>query len=133
MSPRQILVVDDSPLIREVARLGLESQAGWNVVAAGSGTEALERAAVEEPEAILLDVVMPDMDGPATLRELRARPATCEIPVILVTARDGEADRERFRSLDVAGVITKPFQMQALAHQVAELLGWEEDPCRPTA
>ncbi|MDQ6749199.1 MAG: response regulator [Actinomycetota bacterium] len=125
MKPKQILVVDDSPLIREVARLGLEAHAGWSVLSVGSGSEALERAAAEEPEAILLDVVMPDMDGPTTLQELRARPATSQIPVIFVTARDGSADRARFQSLDVAGVITKPFQMQGLAGQVAEILGWD--------
>jgi CheY-like chemotaxis protein len=121
---RQILVVDDSPLIREVARLGLEGGAGWSVRSAGSGTEALQRAQEDAPEAILLDVVMPDMDGPATLRQLRERPATSQIPVIFVTARDG-ADRERLERLDVAGVITKPFEMQELAGQVADILGWE--------
>ncbi len=126
MIPKQILVVDDSPLIREVARLGLEAQAGWSVLSVGSGSEAVERAAAEAPEAILLDVVMPDMDGPATLQELRAQPATSHIPVIFVTARAGSADRARFASLDVAGVITKPFQMQGLAGQVAEILGWED-------
>ena len=122
--PKQILVVDDSPLIREVARLGLEAGSGWKVLSAESGPEAVARASAERPEAILLDVVMPGMDGPATLRELRAVPATTQIPVILVTARDGSADRARFESLDVAGVITKPFTMQGLAGQVAEILGW---------
>lgn len=122
---RQILVVDDSPLIREVARLGLEGGAGWSVQSAGSGTEALQRAQEEAPEAILLDVVMPDMDGPATLQQLRERPATSQIPVIFVTARDGAADHARLRKLDVAGVITKPFEMQELAGQVADILGWE--------
>ncbi len=118
-------MVDDSPLIRELARLGLESAAGWSVLSVGSGAEAVAQAAAEEPEAILLDVVMPDMDGPATLQALRAQPATSQIPVILVTARDGSADRARFQSLDVAGVITKPFEMQRLAGHVADILGWK--------
>lgn len=122
VSRRQILVVDDSRLMRELARVGLETVAGWDVLAAESGDEALERAAMETPEAILLDVVMPGMDGPATLVELQAAPAT-HIPVILVTAKDQPADRTRFDSLGVAGVIAKPFEVQALAGQVAEILG----------
>ena len=122
---RRILVVDDSRLIRELARVGLETVGGWQVTPVESGGEALEVAAAEAPEAVLLDVVMPDMDGPETLAALRAEPATSEIPVILVTARDQPADRERFEALGVAGVITKPFEVNELAGQVAEILGWE--------
>lgn len=122
---RQILVVDDSPLVRELARLGLESVAGWEVLAVESGDEALERAAADVPAAILLDVVMPDKDGPATLRELRASSQTCDIPVIFVTAKDQPADRVRFEALGAAGVIAKPFELRELAGQVAEILGWD--------
>jgi len=92
----RVLVVDDSRLIRQLATMALEGVAGWHVVAAESGAEALELAASESPEAILLDAVMPDMDGPATLSGLQASPDTREIPVILVTARDGAEDRAEF-------------------------------------
>jgi CheY-like chemotaxis protein len=124
-SSRRILVVDDSRVIRELARVGLETVGGWEVHSVESGAEALEHAAADEPEAVLLDVVMPDMDGPETLAALRERPATSHIPVILVTARDQPADREHFASLGVAGVITKPFEVGELAGQVAEILGWD--------
>jgi CheY-like chemotaxis protein len=122
---RRILVVDDSRLIRELARVGLETVGGYDVTPVESGSEALEVASAEPPEAVLLDVVMPDMDGPETLAALRAAPGTSQIPVILVTARDQPADRERFEALGVAGVITKPFEVHDLAGQVAEILGWD--------
>ena len=105
--------------------MGLETVGAWPVTPVESGGEAPEVDAAEAPEAVLLDVVMPDMDGPETLAALRAEPATSEIPVILVTARDQPADRERFEALGVAGVITKPFEVNELAGQVAEILGWE--------
>lgn len=119
---RRILVVDDSRVVRELARVALEQMGGWEVASVDSGAEALERAAAEPPEAVLLDVVMPDMDGPATLSALRAAPATSRIPVILVTARSDPAERERLHTLDVAGVITKPFAVAELAGQVDDIL-----------
>jgi CheY-like chemotaxis protein len=122
---RRILVVDDSRLIRELARVGLETVGGYDVTPVESGSEAIEVASTERPEAVLLDVVMPDMDGPETLARLRETPDTSEIPVILVTARDQPADRQRFEEMGVAGVITKPFEVNDLAAQVAEILGWE--------
>ncbi|HWH93106.1 MAG TPA: response regulator [Baekduia sp.] len=125
MARRQILVVDDSPVVRELARMGLETIAGWDVRPAESGGEALRRAAADAPEAILLDVVMPEMDGPATLLELQGRAITRDIPVIFVTAKDHPADRARLAALGAAGVIAKPFEVRELAAQVAEILGWE--------
>lgn len=118
----RVLVVDDSRLIRQLATMALEGVAGWHVVAAESGAEALELAASESPEAILLDAVMPDMDGPATLSGLQASPDTREIPVILVTARDGAEDRAEFERLGAVGVIPKPFEVGRLAGQVTEIL-----------
>ncbi len=119
----RVLVVDDSRVIRQLATLALEGVAGWQVRAVESGAEALEVAAAESPEAILLDAVMPDMDGPATLRALRAAAATRDIPVILVTARDSVQDRAEFERLGADGVIPKPFEIQALAGQVSAILG----------
>jgi DNA-binding response OmpR family regulator len=118
----KILVVDDSGLMRRLAALALELQPGWQVIAAESGEEGLARARAEAPEAILLDAVMPDMDGAQTLTELRASPATRGIPVILVTARDGAEDRAEFLRLGAVGVIPKPFEVGRLAGQVSEIL-----------
>lgn len=125
MGRRRILVVDDSGLVRQLAQMALDAIGGWDVLCAESGLEALERAGAEAPEAILLDVVMPDMDGFATLAALRSKPTTARIPVILVTAKDKPADRARAESLGAAGMIAKPFAVEDLARQVATILGWE--------
>ncbi len=122
---RRILVVDDSGLVRQLAQVALESIGGWEVLPAESGVEALEQADSEQPEAILLDVVMPGMDGFATLAALRAKHSTSDIPVILVTAKDKPADRQRAESLGAAGMIAKPFAVEELAGQVAAVLGWD--------
>ena len=121
---RKILLVDDEDDIREVAQMSLEMTAGWEVVTAPSGADALRTAAAEQPDAILLDVMMPGMDGPATARALRAEPDTAEIPIILLTAKVQAADRRRFDDLGVAGILAKPFDPIALADQVREVLGW---------
>ncbi|MDQ3632519.1 MAG: response regulator [Actinomycetota bacterium] len=125
MGRRRILVVDDSGLVRQLAQMALDSIGGWDVCFAESGAEALVRADAERPEAILLDVVMPEMDGFAALAALRAKPTTAPIPVILVTAKDKPADRARAESLGAAGMIAKPFAVDDLARQVATILGWE--------
>lgn len=121
---RKILIVDDEDDIRAVAQMSLEVVAGWTVVTAGSGGEALGVAAAEQPDAILLDVMMPDLDGPATLERLQADPATRLIPVVFLTAKVQAADQRLFASLKVAGVLAKPFDPMELSSQVASVLGW---------
>lgn len=121
---RKILLVDDEDDIREVAQMSLEMTAGWEVVTAPSGAEGLRMAASERPDAILLDVMMPGMDGPATARALKAAEDTAAIPIILLTAKVQAADRRRFDDLGVAGILAKPFDPMALAEQVREVLGW---------
>lgn len=123
-TPRRVLVVDDEDDIREVVQVSLELIGGWTVLTARSGREGLARAGSDRPDAILLDVMMPDLDGPTTFRLLQASPATRNIPVILLTARVQGADRRRFASLGVAAVIAKPFDPLKLPGQVAEALGW---------
>ena len=119
-----ILIIDDEEGILEVARASLEALEGWRVLPARSGKEGLACAATECPDAILLDVMMPDLDGPTTLQQLRANPATRSIPVILLTAQVQVADRHRFASLDVQGVISKPFDPLRIAAQISTTLGW---------
>jgi CheY-like chemotaxis protein len=121
---RKILLVDDEDDIREVAQMSLEMTAGWDVLTAASGAEGLRLAAAERPDAILLDVMMPGMDGPATARALKAEPGTAEIPIILLTAKVQAADRRRFDDLGVAGILAKPFDPMALADEVRGVLGW---------
>jgi two-component system alkaline phosphatase synthesis response regulator PhoP len=119
----RILVIDDSPLVHELARLALES-AGWQVDCAESGAAALAATAKTSPDAILLDVEMPELDGPATLAALRAQPALVDTPVVFLTGHDAPAERARLAALDVQGVLSKPFELGRLADQLAELAGW---------
>jgi CheY-like chemotaxis protein len=121
----KILIIDDEDDIREVAALSLETVAGWDVIVAGSGAQGLARAAAENPDAILLDVMMPGMDGPTTFRELRKNPATAKIPVLLLTAKVQSTDQRRFADLGVEAVLFKPFDPMTLSTQISDALGWK--------
>lgn len=124
---RRILIIDDEDDIREVASLSLEATAGWKVSTASSGMEGLAVAATEQPDAILMDVMMPEVDGPATFRKMQQDPTIAHIPVLLLTAKVQGVDQRRFASLGVAAVLLKPFDPLTLAHQISEVLGWSED------
>ena len=120
----RILIIDDEDDIREVAALSLETVAGWEVIVANSGAQGLIRAAESQPDAILLDVMMPGMDGPTTFRELRKNPVTAHIPVLLLTAKVQSSDQRRFADLGVEAVLFKPFDPLTLSTQIAGVLGW---------
>ena len=119
-----ILIIDDEDDIREVAALSLESVAGWDVVTASSGAQGLTKAAKEKPDAIVLDVMMPGMDGPTTFLELKKNPATAHIPVLLLTAKVHPTDQKRFADLGVKAVLFKPFDPMKLSEQISKVLGW---------
>ncbi len=121
---KHVLVVDDEDDIREVAALTLEALAGWSITTASNGEEGFDRAVAERPDAVLLDVMMPGVDGPATFRRLQADERTRSIPVILLTAKVQAADRARFEALGVWGVIAKPFDPVMLPSEVCARLGW---------
>lgn len=121
--PKRILIVDDEDDIREVAQMTLEMMAGWEVRTASSGAEALSVAAADPPDAILLDVMMPEMDGPATLARLRAQPATAGVPVVFLTAKARGAEQRRLAETGAA-VLAKPFDPSLLAGQLSRALGW---------
>lgn len=121
---KRVLVVDNEQYIREVAQISLETVALWQVLTAASGSEALIVAQAEQPDAILLDVMMPDMDGITTFEKLQANPETRNIPVILLTAKIQAADRRRYADLGIKAAIAKPFDALGLATQVAAVLGW---------
>lgn len=116
------LVVDDDPDIRELARLALELMAGWEVHEAADGAEAVRVALATAPEVILLDWMMPDLDGPATLARLRAEEPLVDTPVVMLTAKAEHERRAAAAELDVAGVLAKPFDPVTLATSVAEVL-----------
>ena len=123
---RRVLVVDDDDAIREVAQTALELVAGWKVELAASGQEAVELCVADPPDAILLDVMMPAMDGPTTFAQLQADARTQDVPVVLLTAKVQPAERRRWEGLGVAGVLTKPFDPLRLSDEVAGLLGWDQ-------
>jgi CheY-like chemotaxis protein len=122
---KRVLLIDDEDDIREVAGMSLETVAGWTTMAARSGREGVRIAAEQQPDAILLDVMMPDMDGPSTFRNLQESAATKSIPVIFLTAKAQTREQRGFRELGAHGVISKPFDPLTLADQISEILGWK--------
>jgi CheY-like chemotaxis protein len=124
MAKKRVLVIDDEPGMRIVVQLCLEDIAGWDVILAQSGQEGLIKARTERPDAIVLDVMMPEMDGLTFLKELRANPDLPRIPVILLTAKVTLTQPQRFAELGVAGAISKPFDPLLVSDQIATFLGW---------
>jgi CheY-like chemotaxis protein len=115
MGSVRVLHVDDEPDIREVVEISLGLDPAFAVRSCASGGDALAATADWAPDLILLDVMMPDMDGPMTLARLRERPQTASVPVVFMTARAQSSELDRFLSLGAAGVIAKPFDPMTLA------------------
>jgi two-component system, OmpR family, alkaline phosphatase synthesis response regulator PhoP len=124
MDHRKILIIDDEESIQIVVRFGINIAAGWEVLVASSGPEGIRTAEVQQPDMILLDVMMPEMDGLSTFQELQQRPETRSIPVILLTAKAQASDKRLFNDTGVNGVITKPFNSLDLAEQICKVLDW---------
>ena len=121
---KRVLLIDDEDNVREVAQMSLELMAGWEVTAVANGAEGIEQARALQPDVILLDVMMPGMDGPTTFQKLQADEGTKAIPVILLTAKAQAAERQRLQALGVVAVLTKPFDPVELPRQIESLLGW---------
>jgi DNA-binding response OmpR family regulator len=117
----RILYVEDEPDIRAIAKLALEEVGGFAVDLCGTGEEAVARAEAFAPDLILLDMMMPGMDGHATLRALRARGALAAIPVIFMTAKVQPAEVAHFRTLGALDVIAKPFDPMRLSDAIREI------------
>jgi two-component system, OmpR family, alkaline phosphatase synthesis response regulator PhoP len=116
-----VVLAEDEPDIQLVARLALK-RAGFSVRVVTNGHAALDAVRESRPDVILLDWMMPEMDGPETCRRLKADPATADIPVIFLTARSQEAEIQRGLSLGASGYITKPFDALTLGEQVKQIL-----------
>jgi CheY-like chemotaxis protein len=122
---KRILVIDDDDGIRWLLQLSLKAAAGWEVLTAASGPEGIATAAIAQPDAILLDVTMPELDGWETFQQLQANPLTQPIPAILLTAQASSRHYQRFIDAGIQGLIAKPCKAQALVDQMRSYLNWE--------
>jgi CheY-like chemotaxis protein len=125
MTNKNILLIDDEETIQEIVQVGIEIESGWQVIVASSGLAGISLAQSQQPDVILLDVMMPGMDGIATLSQLKTNNKTSAIPVIFLTAKAQAAEKTQFQTLGVVDVITKPFNSMILASQIAKILGWQ--------
>lgn len=119
----RVLYVEDEPDIRVVAQIALEQVGGLEVCCCASGSEALERIAGFNPQLVLLDVMMPNMDGPTTLAEIRKLVAFENTPIVFITAKVQKDEIDEFIELGASDVIAKPFNPMTLADQVRAI--WE--------
>ncbi len=118
---KRILYVDDDPDIRMIAQMALEMVGGYEVIPCESGSEALNKALTCVPDLIVMDVMMPEMDGPTTLQRLRTVAATATIPVIFLTAKVQPAEVAHYQSLGALGVIAKPFDPMQLSTEIERI------------
>ena len=128
IATKRILIIEDEVNLRIVVQSCLELLGGWEVLQAASGQEGLLLAQRERPDAILLDAMMPEMDGITVLQELLANPELQAIPVIFLTAKVELTEPRRFLRLGARGAIAKPFDPLTLHHQVTTSLGWNSEP-----
>jgi CheY-like chemotaxis protein len=119
---KQVLLVDDDLNIRTLAQMGLEGLTDWKVELAASGAEAIDKANEIKPDLIILDVMMPGMDGPTTLGELRKLDALTKIPVIFMTAKAQTHEVELYQKMGAKGIITKPFDPMTLPDDIQGIL-----------
>jgi two-component system OmpR family response regulator len=121
MTLTRILYAEDEPLVQTIAKVALVKVGGFDLRICSSGAQALEDVKAFAPQLILLDVVMPGMDGPATLARLRQDPATAAIPVVFLTANSDPSDIANYIALGALDVIAKPYNPMTLADQVREV------------
>jgi CheY-like chemotaxis protein len=125
MLTKKILIVDDDESIQTVVKFGVQMVVNWDVLIADSGYQGIQTASEQKPDAILLDLMMPDMDGIATFKALQANPQTAKIPVIFLTAQAQTAATKQFNDLGVSGIITKPFNSLDLPDLITKILDWQ--------
>ncbi len=124
LTVKRILIVDDDERIREVVKMCLIKVAKWQPLVAASGLEAIAAAAADRPDAILLDVSMPGMNGIETLQQLQQNALTAAIPVIFLTAKVQRAEQLHYQQLGAAGLIVKPFDPLQISVEICKILKW---------
>ncbi|MEM9120313.1 MAG: response regulator [Cyanobacteria bacterium P01_F01_bin.56] len=126
MSQKRILIIDDEADIREVAKLSLILTKQWDVLTASSGEEGKKIALEFQPDAILLDLIMPNLGGLDTLKLFKESPKISDIPILLLTATAKLAVKVEYVQWGAQGIIIKPFDPGTLGDQIEQLLGWEK-------
>jgi len=121
---KRILIIDDDLAISQIVKISLQAIAGWEVLIANSGSEGLTIASAAHPDAILLDLMMPKMDGITTFQKMQANPTTRSIPTIFLTAKINGSEQAQISGLAIAGVISKPFKASDLVNQIRTILNW---------
>lgn len=122
---QKVLIIDDEEAIIVVLKASLEATTDWQVITCASATEGISIAIAERPDAVLLDVSMPKVDGTQVFRALQTEASTRDIPVVFLTAKARISEQQALRSLGVAGVLTKPFSPVTIAAQIKEVLDWQ--------
>ena len=125
MENKRVLVIDDEEYVREVIQICLETVAGWQVITANSGSLGIELAQKEEPDAILLDVMMPEMDGIMTFKKLQLNKLTKDIPIVLLTAKAEVTQNQELTKIGIKATISKPFEPLELPNKIAKALNWK--------
>ncbi|WP_404791008.1 response regulator [Altericista sp. CCNU0014] len=128
MATKRVLIIDDEEAIQTVVQFGVQMAAGWEVLVACTGPQGIQIAQSEAIDAILLDVMMPGMDGIATFQALQTHSKTAQIPVIFMTAKAQRSEASHFNALGMRGTIAKPFNALDLPHLIAAILHWELEP-----
>lgn len=122
MNIQKVLLVENEENIQVIVQMALEGTTKWNILLASSGIEALEKAKAEKPDLILLDIMMPVMDGKTTFNKLQEGEDTASIPVIFMTAKVQRAELDSYLGLGAAGVIQKPFDPMKLSSEILQIL-----------
>ncbi len=123
----KVLLVDDEDDIRRIAAMSLSSVGGMEVAQASGGSEGVRRAREDRPDVILLDMMMPGLDGLATFQALRSDPETSAIPVVFLSAKAMSAEADRLRGLGACGVLIKPFDPMVLPRLLRQMLNAEDE------
>lgn len=124
---KKVMIVDDEPFVREIVRVKLR-QFGIDVIEGATGPEALEKALRDKPDLILLDIMMPKMSGFEVCEKLKSHPETANIPILMLTARGEQTDKEKGERVGALDYIVKPFSPQKLAEKVMSIIGSNDNP-----
>jgi CheY-like chemotaxis protein len=131
VTTRHVLVIDDNNHIQQIVQAALQRLTTWTVSVASSAREGISKAETERPDVILMDYMMPEMNGVDCLKQLRSKPETEAIPVLFLTAYQSLTEPRRFQAMGAAGAIAKPFDPFFLAPHIIQTLGWDTEETLP--